>query len=298
MIDILLATYNGELYLHQQINSIISQTFQNWRLLIHDDGSNDNTVSILREYAKKDPRIFFIEDNVECGGAGNNFLHIFKNYATADYIAFCDQDDFWLESKLELMWKTLSVEKEPAAIFAGGLLFTSQDGILGEIPSIKPKRLNELFFLSGGLQGCSLMINNKLSQLLKPFNGYMVMHDYLLTAGALAFGKIIYLNKKLMLYRQQHEGKVTANVDLSIRTRLRNKFPVIDDKHHKSLINFFDFYADKLNEGQKKEFVSYLKFYNSESILKKYFLIIKNRFKIDNSILYLLLKTTLRPTKN
>lgn len=62
-IEILMATYNGEKYIKEQINSIINQTYTNWRLLIRDDGSKDKTVEIIKEYEKKDDRIKLLEDN-------------------------------------------------------------------------------------------------------------------------------------------------------------------------------------------------------------------------------------------
>lgn len=62
-IEILMATYNGEKYIKEQINSIINQTYINWRLLIRDDGSKDKTVEIIKEYEKKDDRIKLLEDN-------------------------------------------------------------------------------------------------------------------------------------------------------------------------------------------------------------------------------------------
>ena len=107
-IYILLATYNGEKYIKAQIHSLLCQTYEDWNLLIHDDGSNDNTVNIIKKLQEKDERIILIEDGIKCGGAGANFLHILKNYSTADYITFCDQDDIWLETKIEeLMQKML-----------------------------------------------------------------------------------------------------------------------------------------------------------------------------------------------
>lgn len=58
-----MATYNGEKYIKEQINSIINQTYTNWKLLIRDDGSKDKTVEIIKEYEKKDDRIKLLEDN-------------------------------------------------------------------------------------------------------------------------------------------------------------------------------------------------------------------------------------------
>ena len=72
-IDILMATYNGEKYLAEQIDSIISQTYKNWNLLIRDDGSSDSTFKILLEYEKKDDRIKIVKDEKGNLGIAKNF---------------------------------------------------------------------------------------------------------------------------------------------------------------------------------------------------------------------------------
>ena len=103
---ILMATYNGEEFIREQINSILNQTYKNWKLIIHDDGSTDNTVDIIKEYTKKYPnKIILIEDNIKCNGAKENFSHLikiaYKNF-NFDYILFSDQDDIWLPNKIEV----------------------------------------------------------------------------------------------------------------------------------------------------------------------------------------------------
>ena len=71
-LDILMATYNGEAYISQQIYSLQQQTFTDWRLLIHDDGSTDRTIEIIRELAATDQRICLIEDRLCFHSAGRN----------------------------------------------------------------------------------------------------------------------------------------------------------------------------------------------------------------------------------
>ncbi|MDY3338485.1 glycosyltransferase family 2 protein [Riemerella anatipestifer] len=296
MIDILLATYNGERYIRQQLYSLLAQTYTDWRLFVHDDGSQDKTVELIKEFQKIDNRIVLVEDGVKCGGAGANFLHLLK-YTTADYVIFCDQDDIWLENKLEVMYERLKEEKEPCGIFAGGYLYTLDKGITGSIPSPILRDFKDLFFIAGGLQGCSMMFNRPLCNLIQGYDGYMVMHDYLVTLGVLSFGKLIYLQDKLMLYRQQHEGKVTANVDMGIANKAKSKFPVIDTKHHKSFVSFVEKYNDKLTSQQKYIFGEYMKIYHSESLLKRILLVLKNRFRLGNSTMYLVAKMILRPIK-
>ena len=98
-VDILLATYNGAKYLEDQLNSILSQTYSDFRLLISDDSSTDNTKEILEKYKEKDERItvFYQENNL---GVIKNFEFLLKKVEN-EYYMFSDQDDIWKENKIE-----------------------------------------------------------------------------------------------------------------------------------------------------------------------------------------------------
>mgnify|MGYP003295532752 len=74
MIDILLATYNGEAYIEEQVRSIVNQSFRDWRLLVHDDGSTDHTLEIVERLAKEDSRIVVIRDDVKKLGVARHFI--------------------------------------------------------------------------------------------------------------------------------------------------------------------------------------------------------------------------------
>lgn len=101
-INILLSTYNGERFLAEQIQSIQKQTIKDWTLLIRDDGSTDRTPDIIREFVKQDQRIQWINENqIENLGVIKNFYTLLK-YQAADVYFFSDQDDIWLEDKLEV----------------------------------------------------------------------------------------------------------------------------------------------------------------------------------------------------
>ena len=99
LISIITPTYNSEKFIKETLNLIISQTYQNWELLITDDCSTDNTYKILQEYAKLDTRIkvFKLPKNSGAGVARNNSI----KYAKGRFIAFCDSDDLWKKDKLE-----------------------------------------------------------------------------------------------------------------------------------------------------------------------------------------------------
>ena len=93
-VDILLATYNGAKYIRSQIMSIICQSFEDWRLIIHDDGSTDETVAIIKRIV--DPRIVLIEDEKKFGNPCGNFLYL-TQFIESPYAMFCDQDDIgWI----------------------------------------------------------------------------------------------------------------------------------------------------------------------------------------------------------
>ena len=100
MIDILLSAYNGQKFIKEQIDSIIGQTIGDWRLLISDDCSTDGTLDVLATF-REDSRIELVSQNVKYGSARDNFLNLL-NYASGDYVMFCDQDDVWLPDKIEV----------------------------------------------------------------------------------------------------------------------------------------------------------------------------------------------------
>lgn len=105
-IAILMATYNGEKYLGEQIESILAQTYKDWHLYIHDDGSKDNTVTILKEFVAKHSQQITLLEYSSQGGACRNFLSMLER-VDAPYYMFSDQDDVWLNEKIEIEYKKI-----------------------------------------------------------------------------------------------------------------------------------------------------------------------------------------------
>ncbi|WP_052496023.1 glycosyltransferase [Pedobacter lusitanus] len=301
-VDILLATYNGSIYLENQLLSLLSQTYKNWRLLIHDDGSNDNTLEIIYKYQKIDSRIILIEDEIKGNGAAYNFMHLLS-LSESDLIVFCDQDDIWFENKLMQLVEGFNGEfDKPLAVFCNGYAYSEQRGIISDkITNVFPKDLNEQLFLNAGIQGCSLMFNRMLKQKLLPFSGFIVMHDHFITLGVLCFGELRYVDKSLMLYRQFHVNKVTANIEYSFAKRLKSIFisdiPVIDRRHKEAYESFYEGFKNELNQSQIDLFQAYF-LYSRSGLLKRLLIVIVNRFKLYNSVLALLLKTITRKPIN
>ncbi|MDR6733851.1 glycosyltransferase [Sphingobacterium sp. 2149] len=291
MIDILLATYNGEKFLENQLLSIISQNFKDWRLVVHDDGSSDNTIAILRKYQSLDSRISIIEDGVVCESAAKNFLHLLS-YVTSEYIIFCDQDDIWFESKLQVLFDLIKNESGPAAAYCNAYAYNGINITKNKITLYERDSLENSLFLNGGIQGCSLMFNRALLDEVIDFPDDIFMHDHFITMAAVSFGKVIYSDHSLMLYRQ-HANNVTGNVPITtldrIRSFIKKDVPIIDRHHYEANKSFYIKYRQKLTPNQDIIFKAYLRFPDM-NFMRKIFTIIRYNFRIGDHKAFLLLK--------
>jgi glycosyltransferase involved in cell wall biosynthesis len=218
MIDILLATYNGEKYLNQQIDSILAQTCQDWQLLIRDDCSSDNTTGIIKNYTSKFPdKIRFIEDCKRHLGLAQNFAALLKS-AQSNYIMFCDQDDVWLPNKIEL---TLNAMKEAEQNSPGLPLLVHTDLRLvdetlktvaqsfWELNKISPQddcRLKKIIYRNV-VTGCTMMINKKAKDISAPIPKQARLHDWWIAVNVAKNGRIIHIPVQTILYRQ-HSGNI------------------------------------------------------------------------------------------
>ena len=122
-IGIILAAYNGEKYLREQLDSILSNTFKDYEIHICDDGSTDGTIAIAKEYAEKYPQITLWQ-NEQNQGYTRNFLKAVQR-ETFPYFMFCDQDDIWKPDKIEVTYRAMksAEEKENGPI----LVFTDAE---------------------------------------------------------------------------------------------------------------------------------------------------------------------------
>ncbi len=222
LIDILMATYNGERFIGEQIESIRGQTCAVWRLLVSDDCSTDTTLDVLRRYAAADGRIQVVSQGVRHGGAKANFFSLMEKSA-APYVMFCDQDDVWLPRKVE---KTLAAMRKIEGSASGDaplLVFTDMKVVDGQLnviaesfekfSSIEPARTSFPHVLAQSLgAGCTMMVNAAARDLaLKVQNlDDVIMHDWWLTLLASAFGRIGYLNEPTSLYRRHGFNEIGA----------------------------------------------------------------------------------------
>lgn len=225
-IAICLATYNGESYIKQQLDSILNQTCQDWILFIRDDCSTDETLSILKSYAKQySEQIVIIPNSSEkSSGSKNNFAAIL-NWINAhyhfSYYMFSDQDDVWLETKIEDSLNKLQKTEKQRSTSTPILLHTDLQVVdqdlnpLGEsffqYRALNPNVTDLSHLLvQNNVTGCTMMWNQALNQLLNLENDQIAMHDWWITLAASCFGTIVCLKKPTILYRQHRKNVIGA----------------------------------------------------------------------------------------
>lgn len=233
-VQILMAVYNGEEYLREQIDSILAQTHESWELLVSDDGSTDGSLSVLREYARRDPRIRVVLEGEHYGSAKLHFMALLR-LADAPYVMTCDQDDVWDADKVEL---TLSAMRDAEAGERPVLVCTDLRVVDRDLKEISPSflsysgmdagKLDLGYFLASCLvTGCTMMVNRPLLDLLRrPVRDEaIVMHDWWASLVAAAFGTVIHLDRATISYRQHGDNSVGAD-----RFTVRRALAALDDK--------------------------------------------------------------------
>ncbi len=225
MVTVLLAVYNGEKYLKEQIDSLLNQTFNDIRIIIRDDGSTDNSLDIINDYCKKYPLIISSLTGKPTGSAVGNFAELLYN-CDDDYIMFCDQDDVWLPQKIEktisVMKKTEGADKNTPVLVHSDLIVADQNLKTVSQSFFAFQRLDpENISLSGLLvqncvTGCTVMINRALKEKCGKIPNDCIMHDWWLAITAQLFGKIACVREPLMLYRQHSDNQVGAKASYGI----------------------------------------------------------------------------------
>jgi rhamnosyltransferase len=224
-VNILMSTYNGGRFVRDQIDSIQKQSFQDWHLLIRDDGSSDDTVAIIREMQANDARITLINQPDDTNlGVIQSFYTLLK-HETADYYFFSDQDDFWVPEKLQLQLdEAQKYEASMPLMIYTDLKVVDQDlNVIHEsMIKVQSDHANTALvqeLTENTVTGGVSLINHALAELWEhnPETD-ILMHDWYLALLATATGKLIYLPTPTELYRQ-HDANVLGARTLSKRVK-------------------------------------------------------------------------------
>lgn len=223
MIAILMATYNGGRYLDSAILSILKQSYQDFILYIHDDGSDDNTLDIISYYLKTHPqKVKYIDGNT-VRSATKNFLFMLES-VRAKWYMFADQDDIWDERKVEvLIHRALccpNSETSPLLLYSDLEVVDSNLNCISK-SFYKYNRINPYktklsqVITQNVVPGCTCLFNEKLrTEALKYENiDNIRYHDWWLACVAAATGQLVYVNKQLVKYRQHTDNVVGAEKD-------------------------------------------------------------------------------------
>jgi len=220
-VDVLLSTYNGEKFLSAQIDSLLNQTYKNWRLIIRDDLSNDGTMLLVNEYKTKYPDKISILDNqsVKKGIVGS--FECLIEGSSAHYVAFCDQDDVWLPNKLQLqMERIIKLEglygrSMPILVHTDLIVVNDELDLIGasfwRYQHLAPKKMNNLQrqLVQNCVTGCTVLVNRSLLALALPIPKGVIMHDWWLALIAVSEGKVCEMNITTVKYRQ-HDNNDTG----------------------------------------------------------------------------------------
>jgi glycosyltransferase involved in cell wall biosynthesis len=220
---ILLATFNGERFLDEQIQSIKDQTVDQVSILVSDDGSTDRTLSILRRWQKIwDKGDFTVVKGPKKGFEENFRSLIIKAEPSYDLYAFCDQDDVWMAEKLADASECLGqFGADTYAMLCGRTKLINENGsTVGYSPEmrVEPNFKNALVQSIAGAN--TMVFNCKTLKLLKTVsaNASFVSHDwwtYLWVTGA--GGTVVYEGVPKILYRQHESNIIGSNSGLSSR---------------------------------------------------------------------------------
>lgn len=226
-IAVLLATYNGEKYLKQQLDSIFSQTYPHFKLYISDDASVDATPELIRSYRQKYPRKIFYTNNEQNIGYVKNFEKLIKE-VSEEYIALSDQDDIWCQNKLELqmlqMQKLEKRHKNRACMVHSDLYMVDESGKILSEPyfkyrAYKLKPSKDVGHILGpcGVIGNTILFNKKLAEIILPFPDQLDTHDYWIAVNNEFFGVRKTISGALVKYRIHNHN--TSNSQENLRKR-------------------------------------------------------------------------------
>lgn len=220
-ISVCMATYNGELFIREQLSSILPLLSDQDELIISDDGSTDMTLEIIKSY--EDPRIILLDNKVF-----NSPIFNFENAmskVSGDVIVLSDQDDIWKANKLiKIREKFQGLDNNVELKMFNGNCIDAEGSIIRDdlffYLSVKDGLYSNI--VKNSFMGCNMSFSKKLLDYALPFPRRIPMHDVWLASCAYVFGNVEFVNEKVFSYRL-HDGNYTGAIS-SILKKIEWRF--------------------------------------------------------------------------
>jgi glycosyltransferase involved in cell wall biosynthesis len=264
-VDILLATYQGESYLEEQLQSLMQQSYSHFHIFIRDDGSTDQTLSIIESFRQAYPDRISVIPSIQRLGVKGNFSEL-MGHSQAPYIMFCDQDDVWLPHKIEVTLQKMKKLEDQEGAEIPLIVHTDLQVVQADLALTAPSfwrysninpsltSLNRLL-VKNSVTGCAMLMNRTLLRLAHPIPQQSMMHDWWIALVAALFGKIDYLKESTILYRQ-HGKNDTGAKKFSLWKAIENKFykkrPSDWMRKYAQAQHLLERYSPLLNASQKQ----------------------------------------------
>lgn len=216
MISVCLCTYNGEKYIKEQVSSILIQLQNSDELIISDDGSTDKTIDVLNSFS--DPRIKILQNQYRqplyrgyynvLHRVASNFENAL-NHSSGDYIFLSDQDDIWVDGKVEITCRNL---KKYDLVVHNCMIFDSDTNEeLGEwFDFVKPSEKLFRTILKSSFHGCTMAFNRKIKKMVLPFPKSPIGHDTWIGIHSILNNNSIYFEKRILLKYRSHSSNVSG----------------------------------------------------------------------------------------
>ncbi len=282
---VLLATYNGEKYIEELLDSIERQTRKDFVCYIHDDGSRDNTVSVIKKWIKGKNNFKLLEYESK-KGAKNNFFSMLRK-VEADYYMFADQDDVWCEDKVEKLIDRIEIvskdrNETPCAIHSDMYVVDNDLNVLSNSfikyigRDIYRNKLPQLL-IDNPAAGCTMIINKALRDRSLEYNDArdIPMHDQWIMCVAAATGIINVIDEPLLYYRQHEKNVMGAEFEgrkdkvvRNVKDMVTGEFAKKKRRFHQSEVNIAKqlMFVSGIDTNTKKFLIDLIRLNNKRKI--------------------------------
>jgi glycosyltransferase involved in cell wall biosynthesis len=268
IVSIILPTYNGAKYIKRAIDSVLSQSFSDWELLIIDDGSTDNTEEIIKEYTKKDYRIIYLKNEKNLGI--QKTLNRGLRLAKGEYIARIDDDDIWID-KDKLKKQVDFLDKNPEYVLvATRVIYKDENGIeIKKSPSTETnKEIQEVIF----------------SRCCFTHSAVVFRKNIILSLGGYSEDEKVKHSEDYDLWLRvcssEYKTYILPGFSIVYTIRINNVTSTNRITQIKNDIMFYRLYKDKYNGHKNSLLKNYIRLFVYKFILKKPIRLIISDFKI------------------